>query len=64
MRQIALICGILLVLLVGTTGCLYIFDVLSFESARSGILKFGSAIILLSVCAAIITLMMGGRKDA
>lgn len=63
MRQIALTCGILIVLLIATVGCLYIFEVMTLESAGSAVTKYGSAIVLLGACAAAITFLLGRRKD-
>jgi hypothetical protein len=58
MRQIVLISVFFLVLLLATLGCLLIFEVLSFEAARSSAIRFGSAIVLLGACSALLTLLM------
>lgn len=58
MRQIALTCAILIVLVIGGVGCLYIFDVMSFDAARTTVLEVGAAIVLLGLCAAAIKALM------
>ena len=58
MRQIAITCAILIVLVFGGVGCLYIFDVMSFDSAKSTVLEVGAAIVLLGLCAAAIRALM------
>jgi hypothetical protein len=58
MRRIALICAILIVLVVGGVGCLYIFDVMTFETAQTTVLEVGGAIVLLGICAAAIKALM------
>ena len=42
-------------------GCMYIFDVIPLAAAKSYMLKFGAAIVLLGACSALIALMMGGK---
>ncbi len=61
MRQIAIICLFFIVLLLAIVGCLYIFDVIEFATASSYLLKFGGAIVLLGVCAALVSLLMRGK---
>ena len=63
MRQIVMVCGILIVLLLATLGCLFIFGIMSMDSAVSSLLKFGAAIVLLGGCAAAITLMMRKKEE-
>jgi len=63
MRQIVMVCGILIVLLLATTGCLFIFGIMSMESAVSNMVKFGAAIVLLGACAAAIKMMMGKKGE-
>lgn len=63
MRQILLICAFFLVLLLATIGCLLIFDVVSFETARSSAIRFGSAIVLLGGCVALLNLVIGRGKQ-
>ena len=55
MRQIIIASAIFLVLLLGTIGCLLIFDIVTAATAKSVVLKFGSAILLLAACAALLT---------
>ena len=63
MKQILAICGFLVVLLIAIVGCMVIFDVMSMETAESVTLKFGGAIVLLGVCSALATMLMGGGQD-
>ena len=66
MKQIAVICAILAIILIAVTGCLAIFGVISFDLSRSIVLKVGAAIALLGVCTALIVLLVratGGAKD-
>ena len=58
MRQIAIACAILIVLVVGGVGCLYIFDVMSFDVAKTTVLEVGGAVVLLGLCAAAIKALM------
>ena len=44
-------------------GCLYIFDLMTFDARKRMMLKFGSAIALLGVCAALVKLLMGRMKE-
>ena len=62
MRQIIIACAIFLVLLLGTVGCLLIFDVVTLVTAKSALLKFGSAILLLAACAALLTVIATRKK--
>lgn len=62
MRQIAMVCGILIVLLLATIGCLFIFGIMSLDSAVSNIVKLSAAIVLLGACAAAIKMMMGKKE--
>ena len=63
MRQIAIVCAFFIVVMLAIVGCMYIFDVISLAAARSYMLKFGAAIVLLGVCSALVALMMGGKKE-
>jgi hypothetical protein len=63
MRQLVIICSFFLIVLVGTVGCLYIFDVLSFETAKSVIIEFGAALLLLGLCSAGVMLLLRSRRD-
>ena len=62
MKQIILTCAFFLVLLLAILGCLYIFGVVSAAYAGSTLLKFGSAIVLLGGCAALLAWIFGGAK--
>ena len=63
MRQLIIICAFFLIVLVGTVGCLYIFDVLSFEASKSVIIEFGAALLLLGFCSAGVMLLLRSRRD-
>ena len=63
MRQIAIICAFFIVVMLAVVGCLYIFDVIALAAAKSYMLKFGAAIILLGICSALIALLMGGKTQ-
>jgi hypothetical protein len=60
MRQIAIICLFFIVVLLAIVGCLYIFDVIELAAATAYLLRFGGAIVLLGICAALISLLTGG----
>jgi hypothetical protein len=62
MRQLAIVCCFFLIVLVGTVGCLYIFDVLSFETSKSVIVEFGAAVVLLGLCSAGVMLLLRSRR--
>jgi len=63
MKQILMIGAFLIILLLAIVGCLFIFGVMDPESAMSSLLKFGGAIVLLGVCAALVTLLMGKKHS-
>lgn len=63
MKQIFTITAVLSVLAVATVGCMYIFDVLSYESAISSLLKVVAAIVLLGGCSALVTALVGSNKE-
>ncbi|MEM8817056.1 MAG: hypothetical protein AAFX56_17135 [Pseudomonadota bacterium] len=62
MRQIAVICGVFVVLFLGLLGLLAIFGVISPEFASSTLIKVVAAVALLGVCSAAITLLLRARK--
>ena len=64
MKQIVLVCGILVVMLVAVLGSLVIFGVMDFSGASTAMLKFGGGIVLLGVCAAVVTALLGGRGES
>ena len=64
MRQIAIICLFLIVVLLAIVGCLTIFGVIEFATATSYMLKFGGAIVLLGVCAALVSLLVRGKGES
>ena len=63
MRQIAIICAFFIVVMLAIVGSMYIFDVITLEAAKSYMLKFGAAIVLLGVCSALVALMMGNKNQ-
>lgn len=62
MKQILTITVVLAVLASALVGCLFIFDVMSYEDAMSNLLKVVGVILLLGVCSAVITALMGAKK--
>ena len=62
MQKIAIICAFLIVVMAAIVGLLVIFEMMSFETGMSNMLKFGGAIALLGVASALISLMMGSKK--
>ena len=62
MKQILTITVVLAVLATALVGCLFIFDVMSYEDAMSNLLKVVGVILLLGVCSAVITALMGAKK--
>lgn len=61
MKQILMITAILSILAVALFGCLYIFEVLSYESALSNLMKFVAAIVLLGGCSALVMALMRSK---
>lgn len=45
-------------------GLMYIFDMKSMDAAIELLLKIEAAIVLLWICSALLTAMLGGKKDA
>lgn len=64
MKKIIAITGFFAVLGVAIVGCLYIFDVMTFEDSKSLLLKTEAAIILLGGCTALIKLLMSIKKES
>ena len=62
MQKIAIICAFLIVVMAAIVGLLVIFEMMSFETGMSNMLKFGGAIALLGAASALISLMMGSKK--
>ena len=63
MKKILTITVVLSVFAVATVGCLYIFDMLSYEDAMSNLLKVVAAIVLLGGCSALIAFLMRTNKE-
>lgn len=62
MQKIAIICAFFIVVMAAVIGLLVIFDMMTFESGMTNMLKFGGAIVLLGAASALISLMMGSKK--
>ena len=62
MQKIAIICAFFIVVMSAIVGLLVIFDMMSFESGMTNMLKYGGAIALLGAASALISLMMGSKK--
>jgi len=62
MKQILTITAVLTVIAVAIVGCLYIFELMSYDDAVSNLLKVGGAILLLGACSAAISALMRARK--
>lgn len=63
MKQLAIITVALAVITIAVFGCLYIFGMMSYESALTNLARVVGAIVLLGVCSAVIGLLMGGKKQ-
>ena len=63
MKQIVTITAILAVITIAIFGCLYIFEVISPETALSNLVKVVGAIVLLGGCSALVTLLTGSKKE-
>ena len=64
MKKIAIICGFFVVIMAAVLGLLAIFEVISFQTAMSNMLKFGGAIVVLGIASALIALMMNSKNDS
>ena len=62
MKKILTITVVLSVCAVATVGCLYIFDILSYEDAASNLLEVVAVIVLLGGCSALIAFLMRSNK--
>jgi hypothetical protein len=60
-KKIAIICAGLIVIMAAILVVLAVFDMMTFDSALSNLLKVGAAIIVLGVASALISLMMGTK---
>ena len=64
MKRIIIIGGFFAILGIAIVGCLYIFDLMSFEDSKSVLLKTLGAIVLLGGCTALIKLLMGNKEES
>jgi len=62
MKKIFTITVVLSVLAAATIGCLYIFDILSYEDSVSNLLEVVAAIVLLGACSALVAFLMRSNK--
>lgn len=63
MKKILTITGVLSVIVIATVGCLYIFDILSYEDSVSNLLKAVAAIVLLGGCSALVAFLVRSNKE-
>lgn len=63
MQKIAIVCAFFIVVMAAVVGMLVIFEMMSFESGVTSMLKYGGAIAVLGVASALISLMMGSDKE-
>ena len=61
MKQILTITVVLAVLATACVGCLFIFEVMSYEDAKSNLLKIVGVIVLLGACSAAISALIGAK---
>ncbi len=62
MKQIVAITAILAVITIAIIGCLYIFEIMSPESALANLTKVVAAIVLLGGCSALISFLTGNKN--
>ncbi len=62
MKQIFTITVVLSVLAIAIVGSMFIFEVTSFEDARSNLLKVVGGIVLLGASSAVISALTGAKK--
>ncbi len=62
MQKIAIVCAFFIVVMAAVLGLLVIFEMMSFESGVTNMLKYGGAIAVLGVASALIAFMMGSDK--
>jgi len=63
MQKIAIICAFFIVIMAAVLGLMIIFEMMSFETGVSSMLKFGGAIVVLGVASALISLMTKSNSD-
>ena len=63
MKKILTITVVLSICAAATVGCLYIFDILSYEDSVSNLLKLVAVIVLLGGCSALIAFLMRSNKQ-
>jgi arginine exporter protein ArgO len=62
MQKIVIICAFFLVIMAAVLGLMIIFEMMSFETGMSNMLKFGGAIALLGIASALIKVMMSSKE--
>lgn len=55
--------GVFVVLAIAVIGCLYIFELMSYEYALSSLLKIVGATVLLGGCSALIAFLVRSKKE-
>ena len=63
MKNILIATVVLAVFAVATVGCLYIFEILSYDVAISNLMKIVAAIILLGGCSALIAFLVRSKNE-
>ncbi len=64
MKQIFVIFAFLMLLLIAGVGCLYVFEVMTYDASMDIATKFGAALLLLGICTAAVTFLMGRTKTS
>ena len=64
MRNIIILTVFLAILAIAIIGCLTIFEIMAMEAAKSMLIKFEAALLLLGGCSALIALLTGAKKQA
>lgn len=62
MKQILMITVVLSVITFAIIGCMFIFELMSYEDAMSNLLKVVGGIVLFGACSAVISVLMGSKK--
>jgi len=63
MKNILIITIVLAVFAVAAVGCLYIFEILSYDVAISNLMKIIAAIVLLGGCSALIAFFVRSKNE-
>ena len=63
MKKILAVTAVLIIIATAIVGCLYIFEILSYEKAISDLLKLVAAIGLLGGCSALIAFLVPSKNN-